>query len=90
LLAQIEALEVRIRRFDVPSVVYNLAEKPEQVWRRLTLEQKREVIRCLLEIRVHHSTTPSGSRRFDPSTVEVRWRGSVEVDPIDPLRAAAQ
>ena len=81
LIAEIEAQEPSVRRFDVPSVAYDLARKPESVWPMLSLEQKREVIRCLLEIRVHRSKTPSGSRRFDPSTIEIRWQGSGEVEP---------
>lgn len=75
LLTEIEVLESRIRRYDVPSVVYELAKSPAERWATLTLEQKREVLRTLLEIRILPGH--SGSRRFDPETIEVSWRGSV-------------
>lgn len=90
LLAEIEAQEATVRRFDVPSVVYDLVKKPKKVWGTLTLEQKREVIRCLVEIRVHKSSIPGGTRRFDPSTIEVRWQGSGEVEPTALAIAAGQ
>lgn len=84
LIPEIEALEAEVRRFDVPTVLYDLANEPLQVWPDLTLEQKREVIRCLLEVRVHRSSFPGGTRRFDASTIEVRWQGSGEVEPTAP------
>ena len=74
LLAEIEVLESRIRRYDVPSVVYELVRGPAERWETLTLEQKREVLRTLLEIRILPGH--SGSKRFDPETIEVTWRGS--------------
>ncbi|MDQ6725328.1 MAG: recombinase family protein [Actinomycetota bacterium] len=76
LLTEIQVLESRIRRYDVPSVVYELANNSASRWTTLTLEQKREVIRCLMAIRLHRSTTLRGSRRFDPEAIEVRWTGS--------------
>lgn len=85
LLVEIEALESRIRRYDIPSVVHELARNPAQRWATLTLEQKREVIRTLLEIRILPGH--SGRKRFDPETVQVSWRGSAAGEPA--ARASA-
>jgi len=79
LLGEIEALESRIRRYDIPGVVHELARNPAQRWPALTLEQKREVIRTLLEIRILRGH--SGRKRFDPETVQVSWRGSAASEP---------
>lgn len=79
LLAEIEALESRIRRYDIPSVVHELARNPAERWATLTLEQKREVLRTLVEIRILPGH--SGSKRFDPETVQVLWRGSAAGEP---------
>jgi len=90
LLAEIEALDSRIRRYDVPTVVYDLARNPGERWASLGLEQKREVIRCLMTIRLHRSTTVRGSKRFDPSTVHVEWRGADAAQPVALPSAGAQ
>lgn len=74
LQGEISALESQIRRYDVPSVVYDLAHKPLQVWQGLTLEQKREVVRCLVVIRILPGHP--GRKQFDPATVQIEWRGS--------------
>jgi hypothetical protein len=73
LLAEIGSLESRVRRFDVPIVAYELVRDAEQVWPTLTLQQKREAIQCLVEIRVLRSAT-RGSKRFDPDLVQVDWK----------------
>ena len=86
LLAEIEVLESRIRRYDVPTVVYDLAANPAACWATLSLEQQREVVRTLVEIRILPGHT--GSKRFDPETVEVRWRGSDEGRPAAQRSAA--
>lgn len=79
LLTEIEVLESRIRRYDVPTVLYELLESPAERWATLTLEQKREVLRTLLEVRILPGH--SGSKRFDPETIEVAWRGSAAGPP---------
>ncbi|MCA1694272.1 MAG: hypothetical protein LC749_05815 [Actinobacteria bacterium] len=90
LLAEIDALDSGIKRYDVPTVVYDLARNPAERWASLGLEQKREVIRCLMTIRLHRSTTVKGSKRFDPSTVHVDWRGSDGARPVALPSAGAQ
>jgi DNA invertase Pin-like site-specific DNA recombinase len=86
LLVEIEVLESRIRRYDVPTVVYELLRSPAQRWATLTLEQKREVLRTLLAVRILPGH--SGSRRFDPETIEVSWRGSAAGQPAGPSSVA--
>jgi site-specific DNA recombinase len=76
LLQEIEALESKVTRLDVSPIVYELAERPNAVWPKLSLEQKREAIRCLITVRILPGH--SGSKSFDPKTVQVRWRGSRE------------
>lgn len=44
----------------------------EAVWKSLDMDRKRAVIDVLMTIRVH--PPGKGTRRFDPSTVEVAWK----------------
>jgi site-specific DNA recombinase len=88
LLSEIEVLEAKVRRYDVPSVVYELAKRPEKVWKTLTLEQKRECLRCLVEITLHPSRR--GEHSLDPKTVKVAWRGSAADEPTALPKAAGQ
>lgn len=73
LLPEVEALEAQVKRYDVPSVVYELVDTPDR-WKALTLAQKRDVIHSLMEIRIHPSQTKKGSRVFDVDTIDVTWR----------------
>lgn len=82
LLSAISGLEASLRRFDVPTVLYDLAKAPPTVWEKLTLEQKREVVRCLLSVRVHRTLAPRGTRQFDLEAIQIDWRGSDEDDRV--------
>lgn len=62
----------------VPAVVRDLAssKKPREEWsNKLTMLQKRQVIRHLLTVTVY-PTKVRGARTFDTSAVKVRWRGT--------------
>jgi hypothetical protein len=44
-------------------------EGVEDPWDALSTEQKREVVRILLDVTVLPSTRPTGSRGFDPDAM---------------------
>lgn len=46
----------------------------ERGWEALDIDRQRQVIRSLVVVRVHRSSFPRGSTRFDPSTVEITRR----------------
>lgn len=77
--AHIADLEAKLRRIDVPAAVKELAGDPAARWGKLTLDEKREAVRFLLDIRI--LPTQVGRRSFDPDSIEVRWRTVGEVRP---------
>lgn len=48
------------------------ADDVRAAWDRLTVESKRTVVRLLVSVTVHPSTT--GTRQFNPDDIEIRWK----------------
>jgi site-specific DNA recombinase len=72
LLPEIEALEAKATR-TIPPLVREIAGPDAgRRWHGLTMEQKRSVIRVLMEIRL--LPVGKGKRTFDPRRVEITWR----------------
>lgn len=75
LTADIEAAERRARTTTVAPVAATIAgEGVADRWDTLTVAQRRQVVAELVDVVVHKSTAKSGSRRFDPETVDVTPR----------------
>jgi site-specific DNA recombinase len=75
LVPLIKAAEKRARAATVPPNIGDLAgDGVDERWDALSVEQRREVIRVLVDITVLPSTKPSGSRGFDPDAVRLEWR----------------
>jgi site-specific DNA recombinase len=75
LLPQIAAAEARARPAEnVPDGMKRLVEARdiESAWRRLSVPQRREVVRTLLDVVIH--PVGRGKRIFDPKCVEIRWK----------------
>lgn len=69
-------------RFLPPIVREALAAPDKDVWwhgergkpeTALLMAKRRMLIRALVEVTIHKSTAPMGTRGFDPSLIEVRW-----------------
>ncbi len=75
LAPKIAAADARSRVTRVPKLVHDLAgEGVDSRWDALGIEQKREVVRALVDITVLPSERPRGSRGFDPDAVKIEWR----------------
>jgi hypothetical protein len=75
LMPKIKQAEKRARAATIPPNIGDLAgEGVDERWDALTVEQRREVIRVLLDITVLPSTLPRGARGFDPDAVRLEWR----------------
>lgn len=75
LTTQIKAAEKRARAAVVPPNIGELAGPGiDERWDALSVEQRREVIRVLLDVTVMPSTRPRGSTGFDPDAVRLEWR----------------
>lgn len=74
LLPQIEAAQQRAQRTSAPTVVTDLVgrEDAAQVWDRLSMPQRREIVRALATIEILPAGV--GRRTFDPATVRVTWK----------------
>jgi site-specific DNA recombinase len=72
---QIADAERRSRVAGLPTVAADIAaaDDPMATWDALADEQKREVIRALMEV-VVLPVTVRGRRGFDPDTVRIEWR----------------
>lgn len=70
---KIDAAAQRVPRTGpLPAAVVDAAgPQAEQVWDSLDLDRRRQIIRALVRVVVHKSSLPKGSRRFDPSTIEL-------------------
>lgn len=73
LLAETADLEKKMRRVDVPLVVAQMANQPRKVWATLSITQRRDVIRSLVEIRVLKMR--KGARPVPPESIAVDWIG---------------
>lgn len=73
LLDAIAAAERRARYVGLPTTVAELVDG-DRTWDELTVEQRREVIRSLVTIRVNRLALPAGRRGFDPSAIELEFR----------------
>ncbi len=72
LLPQIDAAEKRARRGHSAPLLDEVAGLDAAVtWDRLSLEQRREVIALLCEVRILRGMP--GARVFDPQTVQITW-----------------
>jgi DNA invertase Pin-like site-specific DNA recombinase len=75
LLPQIAVAERAAAVRPVPTCVSEAAgPDAERRWDAMSLTQRREIIRALVEIRI--LPTGRGRRIFDPTSVEVRWVGA--------------
>jgi site-specific DNA recombinase len=75
LVPRIKAADKRARAAAIPPNIEELAgDGVDERWDALTVEQRREVIRLLLDITVLPSTRPRGSTGFDPDAVRLEWR----------------
>ena len=73
MLPQIEAAEQRARRVVVAPVLVEAAGPDADArWDRLTLPQRRDVIRALMDVRI--LPAGRGRRTFDPRLIEITWR----------------
>jgi len=75
LRAQISAASKRARPASVPTIVVDLIESsdPAAMWDGYSVEQRRELLRAVLDVKVL-PVTVRGRRRFEQSTVDVAWR----------------
>lgn len=75
LLPKIQDAERRARVAGLPTVAAEIAahEDPGAAWDALQPEQRREVIRALLDV-VVLPVKVRGRRGFDPETVRIEWR----------------
>lgn len=68
-IAELESVGMR---YVAPEVVELLGENAQATWDRMGLEDRRNVVRALVDVRISKS---SGNRKvFDPSTVRVSWK----------------
>jgi len=75
LTPKIKAAEKRARAAAIPPNIGDLAgEGIERRWDALSIEQRREVVRLLLDVTVLPTTKPRGSTGFDPDAVRLEWR----------------
>jgi site-specific DNA recombinase len=75
LAPKIRAAEKRARTAAVPPNISDLAgEGIDRRWDTLSVEQRREIVRLLLDVTVLPDTRPRGSRGFDPDAVKLEWR----------------
>ncbi len=82
MLEQIKQLELQVREYSVPTVIYDLMHGARELWPTLAITQQREVVKCLLEVQI--LPTRSGVRTFDPESVRVTVRRSLSVEPAAP------
>jgi DNA invertase Pin-like site-specific DNA recombinase len=75
LLGRIAAAKREGREHVVSPFVRDLAgEGVDERWDALTIEQRREVVRLVVDVTVLPSTRPRGSRGFDDKAVRLDWR----------------
>jgi site-specific DNA recombinase len=75
LVPQIKAAEKRARAAAIHPNIGELAGAGvDERWDALTVEQRREVMRVLVDITVLPSTLPRGASGFDPDAVRIEWR----------------
>lgn len=73
LLPEIEAADKRARRkHSSPLLAVVAGPDAAEAWKRLSLEQQREVIGLLCEVRILRGKP--GARYFDPDTVDIVWK----------------
>jgi hypothetical protein len=73
--SRIKAADKRARAAAIPPNIGDLAgEGVGERWDALKVEQRREVIRVLVDVIVLPSTRPRGSTGFDPDAVRIEWR----------------
>lgn len=72
LLPQIKEAERRAKPAPRSPLLEQLATAPAEGWSALLMEQRREVVRTLVDVKIHR--TRQGSRAFDPDMVEIRWK----------------
>lgn len=72
LLPQIKDAERRATPTPRSPLLEQLSEAPAEAWSSLLIEQRREVVRTLIDVKIHRAR--QGSRAFDPETVEIRWK----------------
>ncbi|VFA94730.1 Recombinase [Nocardia farcinica] len=81
---QIAAAERRARAAISSPLVAELAgPHARSTWQTLTMPQKREVVRALVEIRIWKAR--KGMRRVNPRYIHLRWIGSDEPVPTGPV-----
>jgi len=73
LLPEIAELERKAQRTDLPAVVAQMANRPRKVWAKLSITQRRDVIRSLVEIRI--LPMRQGARPVPPESIAVDWIG---------------
>jgi site-specific DNA recombinase len=75
LLAAIADAETRAVAASVPEVLRDIAGQPNARarWEALTMPQRREIIRVLVDVRILPGKR--GGKSFDPSTVRITWKG---------------
>jgi DNA invertase Pin-like site-specific DNA recombinase len=72
---KIAAAERAARTNTVPPVVQDLAGAGVDArWDALTIEQRRDVVRALLDITVKPSKRPRGARGFEEKAIAIKWR----------------
>lgn len=75
LLPQIADAEKRARRIHSAPLLDTIAGPDAgRAWQALTLEQQREVITLLCDVRILRGTP--GARCFDPTTIQVLWKAT--------------
>ena len=56
-----------------PIVADQVGSRARAGWAELSMPQRRQLVRALVDVRIHRSDKP-GSRYFDPSKVEIIWK----------------
>lgn len=77
MIPQIRAAEDRAQAADIPPHLRSLVEPGADVrarWNRLSIPARKEVIRLLMDIRIHRAPHRGSVVYFQPDRVEITWK----------------
>jgi len=74
LLPQLEEARRRAVQTSIPPEVLKLAGPGARGrWAENTMEERRRIVRALVEVTIHRSQRKHGTRGFDPNLIDIRW-----------------